>query len=1094
MFTTNYKFEVLADKAEKAVDIFSNFFVAPLFTSSGTGREVQAVDSENSKNLTADARRRLQILKDLADQTHYYSKFSTGNAKTLPTNEPEKLEWLRKALLAFHRKHYHPEKMTVVIAGPQKMDEMEEWIVSRYSQITKRDFPANGETLTSVEQLIEDAANDAPPYSFLEDAPPYNPPFKSSLQGSWPVLLTTKPLRSMRRIVMMFPIPSYDVRKTNASPSSMLSHLIGHEGVGSAFAVLQNHGMLSSLSAGPRTKAPDFTLFQVDMGLTEKGEQHWEAVVDVIFAYCRLVEDHANKDYRDLARIWGETSKLDRMFFDQTSPGGTYGYVPNIADSVLSYGTAACLIAGSLLEESEETFPADEFLQFVKLLTPENCIIERCSEEAYEAMQQKTDFGDHYGLQKEKWYGVEYYLAPINPKSILTWKGSEPFVENLIDKQELNLPKPNRYIPRTLELCPELPEEAKHGQRINKPIDPPKLIIDDKHWKLYHRLDDRYALPQSSLNLLIRNVSVHNIKADSGEWVFDSRTALLSSLLAGIFNEAMAQETYDADLAGLYWSLAVSASGIKLNCFGFSDRLPDLGLKILEDFLAGDFLTESFFDSSRDRVVRGLRTYFESRRADSHAMYYRDSLLASQDKGIDESLASALSLSFDDVSKHHKRVVQFNKVSVECLFSGNVASSDAVNFFKEARSKIEKAHHVVSESNVGSECIIPAPSIERLLYPGQGVELHFASKNSEEENGAVLCTYQSSIPSYKGKGISHPDGLLSSSAIRLLCHMLREPLFDDLRTKQQLGYIVSSYYEIGYSSQTNEKGRMPCTTPIDFISINILSRKVAPPEITNRIDEFLKVFRKSLVEMPESEIRDHAEALATKLLKPIQKLQTEASNHYARIQRYGPEVYYRNGKANGTKEKSASLEEGLPWETAQALASTIRGLSREDLLQTWDRMTHPSTRSRVVSCVYGKTFPLKLNASGGVSTISTPEEVPKFRSLMSWISMATNVAPNTNVVNNFSDLLQLRSVLPEYRPEGVPPLQIARFSRFSGRICQGVTKIFQQKRQLKLISLGVLGAAMIGSAFMITETNRRQRGCNTSGQPKVLASSLYFFL
>lgn len=52
MQLTNYKFEVLADHAEMAVDIFSNFFIAPLFTASGTSREVQAVDSENSKNLT----------------------------------------------------------------------------------------------------------------------------------------------------------------------------------------------------------------------------------------------------------------------------------------------------------------------------------------------------------------------------------------------------------------------------------------------------------------------------------------------------------------------------------------------------------------------------------------------------------------------------------------------------------------------------------------------------------------------------------------------------------------------------------------------------------------------------------------------------------------------------------------------------------------------------------------------------------------------------------------------------------------------------------------------------------------------------------
>lgn len=202
MYVTNYKFEVIADKAEKAVDIFSNFFVAPLFTSSGTGREVNAVDSENSKNLTADGRRRLQILKDLADPEHYYSKFSTGNAETLPTNDPQQLETVREALLAFHRKHYRPEKMTVCIAGPQSIDTLQEWVVSRYSQIVSKPFPAEDRTtMTTVEQLVNNAARDAPPYSFQEPVPPFSSPFSPSLQGSWPILLTTKPLRSMRKLV-----------------------------------------------------------------------------------------------------------------------------------------------------------------------------------------------------------------------------------------------------------------------------------------------------------------------------------------------------------------------------------------------------------------------------------------------------------------------------------------------------------------------------------------------------------------------------------------------------------------------------------------------------------------------------------------------------------------------------------------------------------------------------------------------------------------------------------------------------------------------------------------------------------------------------
>lgn len=148
---------------------------------------------------------------------------------------------------------------------------------------------------------------------------------------------------------------------------------------------------------------------------------------------------------------------------------------------------------------------------------------------------------------------------------------------------------------------------------------------------------------------------------------------------------------------------------------------------------------------------------------------------------------------------------------------------------------------------------------------GEDIELHFPSKNPEEENGAVIFTYQSTIPAFKGEGISHPESLESTSTIRLLCHMLREPLFDDLRTKQQLGYVVSSYYELGFSSRTESKSPLgPLTVPVDSVTINILSRKVSPPEVAGRIEEFLISFRESLQKMPESEIQDFADALSGK--------------------------------------------------------------------------------------------------------------------------------------------------------------------------------------------------------------------------------------
>ena len=593
MHLTNYKFEVLADHAEKVVDIFSNFFIAPLFTQSGTGREVQAVDSENSKNLTADGRRRLQILKQLADPNHYYSKFSTGNSKTLSTKSEKEVEFVRDALLTFHKKHYVPSNMTVVIAGPQSLETLEEWIVSRYSRIPNKDFPTSEEQMTEVEKLIADAAKDAPPNGY--DAPqlPYKSAFKPSLQGGeWPVLLTTKPLRSMRKLVMMFPIPS-DQKDPDQAPSAFLSHLLGHEGAGSVFAVLQNHGLLSSLSAGARTKAPDFTLFQVDMGLTEQGEKDWKIVVDLVFAYCRMLSKESAKEVKggksqELHRIWGEMSQLDKIFFHQSSPGSPYSYAPNLGERVILYGTEACLSAGSMLNENENTFPLDEVIEVLEMMKPSNCIIERCSEVAWqevieqEAKHPSTESG--FGKIEEQWYGVEYYLSKLESNTNKSWEGKKTGTtdEKSINAEELHLPVANRYIPRTLDLCDDLPEEAKKGPRIEKPIDPPILLIDDNNGRLYHRLDDRYALPQSSLSLLIRNGNVQYTKSnDHDDWEYSAESVLYSSILSGIFNEAMAQETYDADLAGLYWSIGLGPSGIRFSFFGFSDRLPDLAATIL---------------------------------------------------------------------------------------------------------------------------------------------------------------------------------------------------------------------------------------------------------------------------------------------------------------------------------------------------------------------------------------------------------------------------------------------------------------------------------------------------------------------------------
>lgn len=213
LYATTFYFEVIGDKAAQgALDRFVSFFVEPLFTHSGTGREVQAVDSENSKNLVNDGRRRLQILKEICDQDHYVSKFTTGNNITLPTDSEEELDKLRESLLAYHVYHYRPENLTVTLAGPQDLDTLQEWAVSRWSAMTSSSFE---KFRPEIQQYITKAANEAPRVvmSGTTEEPEFRPPLLSAGQlftsgAKGPLLMTTKPLRPLRQIIMFWTLPS----------------------------------------------------------------------------------------------------------------------------------------------------------------------------------------------------------------------------------------------------------------------------------------------------------------------------------------------------------------------------------------------------------------------------------------------------------------------------------------------------------------------------------------------------------------------------------------------------------------------------------------------------------------------------------------------------------------------------------------------------------------------------------------------------------------------------------------------------------------------------------------------------------------------
>lgn len=137
---------------------------------------------------------------------------------------------------------------------------------------------------------------------------------------------------------------------------------------------------------------------------------------------------------------------------------------------------------------------------------------------------------------------------------------------------------------------------------------------------------------------------------------------------------------------------------------------------VADEFLSGSFVQTRYFDSTKDRVIRSLQTYFESRRADSHAVYYRDALLASKDSGVEESLRLAQQAQFEDLRQHLETILSNKEIQLECLCSGNISSKDAKMFYETAVSSIRTAHSIVSMDEQLLQSPIPGTYLNNGKY------------------------------------------------------------------------------------------------------------------------------------------------------------------------------------------------------------------------------------------------------------------------------------------------------------------------------------------------------------------------------------------
>ena len=150
-------------------------------------------------------------------------------------------------------------------------------------------------------------------------------------------------------------------------------------------------------------------------------------------------------------------------------------------------------------------------------------------------------------------------------------------------------------------------------------------------------------------------------------------------------------------------------------------------------------------------------------------------------------------------------------------------------------------------------------AIEINLRPAGNFVHNITLTNPKESNGAVLY--------YLAIGNPQDDHL--RTRLLLVDHLLKDPTFSVLRTKEQLGYIVQSMIFLRSSA-------------LGFV-IRIQSER-HPTYVEKRIETFLESHRSEIADMDTEEFEKQRKGLVDKRRQRLENLSEESSRFWYHIQ------------------------------------------------------------------------------------------------------------------------------------------------------------------------------------------------------------------
>eukprot|EP01083_Nonionella_stella_P079458 218055_1 len=662
---TVYQMDFAHEHLEAALDRFAAIFAGPLFTESATGREIKAVDQEFKMQFQNDTWRDHQIARTLSDWSHPFHMFSIGNLKTLKEDPLKNGIKVRELLMEYYNKYYSANIMCLCVVGREPLDTLQEWVSREFSSVRN----------LGIERP-----------TFMGS--PFTPEYLKKV-------ISHRPIKEVRSVSACWALPEmrshYKTKEQN-----ILSHLLGHEGPGSILSYLKKRKWANELSAGGMVSFDDFSIFMVQVDLTEEGLSHAEDVLHCIFQY--------------LERLRGISSEEWKFHYEEIRDVSAMNFRFKSKEQALRYASMLCVRPFALYEPQDlicgpylmQEFSEQRIHDMLANMTVDNFRYSLVSKDAH------VD-------QTEEYFGVEYSVADISTEFLkrLASPGLNP---------ELVTPKRNEFIATDFTIF-----EPEHAQT---EMSPPKKIISTDQVECWHLLDTKFKQPKGHVNCLIV----------TPELSCSPRASVLGTIYCAYVKFALTEYAYDAEIAGLGYALWANRSGIRLTIHGYNQKLFVLFEKIIQK-LTSLKVEEDRFEILKKEAKRNYMNFFQDPPY-KHAMYNQRMCLENKSWHVKEYLAVIDDLSGADLEAFMQNV--FTSAFFRCSVMGNLRAEDAKKFcecitstlkFRALNSSQHPDHRVV---RLG----------ERYAYTHS-----MDTANKDDPNSAIVAYFQIAETSIRALGL-----------------------------------------------------------------------------------------------------------------------------------------------------------------------------------------------------------------------------------------------------------------------------------------------------------------------------------------------------